>query len=246
MTSTDLEIGILQEATKSTLAYARWLMVTLWLLFALGLFHTFVWYASWDHARIEGRRVLLRAEHSVIDDQTRQRYARELVDLEQARSGRRVSLPLIGVDVSMSDFPLGLMTLGLSLQVLLLVVEFRLSAFFRRLLSLQGWGPILSLLRYQFVVHESSQEKLARWAILSYFLVPVMGACFFLSDILDAVFLKNRESVGSILFGDRAFLRYVWLRLGLDVVFMLAGLWLGVRTERVYRSLERDLLKGAR
>src|SRR5690242_11046376 len=126
------EIKLLEEVTRKTIGYARWLLVSLSLLAGLGLFHTFMWYATWDHARIAGREAVLETLQKPTTpplakpgqeklDKEIEALKAEVQRLEKERVDRRAGLPVLGIDVSISDFPVGVLILGNTLLVLLVL-----------------------------------------------------------------------------------------------------------------------------
>ena len=206
--ATDNAINIIQnnnlllDATIETIKSARrilWLITT---MVCLGFFFIYLWYFSWENARIVARNGICNIKSNEIkakdykgnlnlDTALISKYKKEAQNLENEISNKKYNLPLVGINISISDFSIGIMMVSTALLVWLYLYLNRLFSCLETLKKKKGWRIIISLLKFHFVIIGSHSEKYIKYISKTLILsLPLLSFLFLLNFYLTELFLR--------------------------------------------------------
>ncbi len=222
-------------------------------LLCLGLFHTYIWYLSWEVGRVEGRRAVasaLRHPSSPGSSYLGTPKADEELAIEQERQANEIEreigsthykVPLVGLDVNVADFPPMILMLATASLLWLYFYHKRLNSCLERLAAESGWGAIETTLRYKFVLlsgKESGMKFVARLLPAS---LGLMSLGFMISDLSDFHgFYK--DPIKTLAFRESSFLVHVVARIGTDFFLAAMVIALSWLCYREFRRTEDRLL----
>lgn len=242
--------GVL-DAIKGT----RRILVILSALIGLAIFHNFLWFATWDLARLSAGTVILehlnevqKSGGSYLDTPADDAKVREKVGAKQAALSERLlerqyKLPLVNLEVSVADFPVALLLLAVGNLLWLLVHLHRMTDSLEVLTKRKGYECVALTLRHHFVLvgaHARWWARAASRALL--FGMPVFGLSCILSDVIDAREFASQK-VMELAFNSSEFVYRLALRVGIDTVLTAMCWALAWLCQREYVVTENKVLQ---
>lgn len=245
------------EATLESINRTRRTLVVLIGLICVSLFHLYMWYASWDLARIAARRSLLvrieemnSRESYMFGSQASDLYRseqlrREIGEIEKARVEARFQPPLLGFEVGVNDFTVASQMVALATLLWLVFNQKRLNFCLRKLESVGGWEIPKSLIELNFGLIGSHSDYFMK--VVSRFIplaLPVASVLFIASDLYDLSRIQA-SAWQRLAFEDPEYRFRVFLRLGTDTVLSLGVIALGFWSFSEWVRTEEELTKFA-
>ena len=243
------------NATIDSINRTRRTLVVIMTIACLGFFHLFMWYGSWQKARIAGREGAISKLHSLWstkrmhteslahDRSMAATWESEIAEIKKKLAAAEFKAPFIGFDVSTDDFAVALQIVGIATLLWLIFNQRRVNFCLRKLDELGGWGPPKALLELHFGLVGSHATKLMRGlGRLLPCVLPILSVAFFISDIWDiSQILSDRNN--ALFFNSHEYILRAGVRLGSSVVFMSLILTLGIWSYREWVNTEEELLK---
>jgi|GEM_PF-6535160 len=245
---------IVFESTMEAISHTRRILFFISGLLCLGLFHTYIWYLSWEVGRVEGRRAVasalrhpapgananyLGSAKADVDFAAEQERQADEIEREIARVHYKV--PLVGLDVNVADFPPMILMLAVASLLWLYFYHKRLNSCLERLAAERGWGAIETALRFKFVLlsgQESGMKFVARLLPAS---LGVMSLGFMASDASD-FYGFYKDSIKTLAFREPSFVGHVCARIGTDFFLAAMVIVLSYLCYREFRRTEDRLL----
>lgn len=243
------------DATIESIRRTRRTLVVLIVLVCVSIFHVYMWYASWDLARIAGRRVVMakiemanKARRHILDDQAHdeamlKRLEGEISELEKKRSEATFELPLVGIEVDVNDFPIAAQIVGVAVLLWLIFNQKRLNACLQRLEGMGGWGVPKSLLELNFGLVGSRSDRFTRGlGRLLPLALPITSALFVASDLFDlyGIHLSRWQRLA---FEEWEYYWRVYFRVGSDVVLGICVCFLGFWSYSEWKDTEARITR---
>ncbi|HTA22060.1 MAG TPA: hypothetical protein VK763_00890 [Terriglobales bacterium] len=251
------EAEVVYEATKDAVVRTRRILLLVSGLIGVGFFYLFVWYGSWELARIDGRRAavaLLIQKNSEGDKVTDtlegdkallQDLDKKASELESHWADREFDVPLVNLKVASADFSVAILMIAIAMLFWLLFNQRRLNACLTRLEKLQGWALVAPLLEFHFILigsHASPKMRaVARLLVLG---LPILALSFFASDCLDLYFFWHNR-VDRLFFVSCTYDIRVLARLLLGFTLAVIVTYVGLKCFREFRQSEDELLRYA-
>jgi hypothetical protein len=247
------ENDIVYQATMNALAGTRKLLLVISGLIGLFIFHMFLFYFTWDFARIDARHGVIESirdyhkrgklyEKSLkADDDLAAEMVREINSIEVKSIDKQYDLPLVGMKFSGADFSVAILILAAAVLLWLLFYQRRLAACLVRLAELRGWKVVISALQYHFVLigeHASRDTRIAVRGLI--WGLPCIGVLQVGSDVFDFISFKISR-VQELAFHNERFLLRVVLRMGVDLALVGVVAWLAWKCYREYIATEAKL-----
>lgn len=245
--SRESEKQIVLDATRESIARTRWVLVVISTLIILGFFRLFLWYGSWDLARVEAFRTMADqlAKGKVVDVQTQVRidaYRAEASAVERRIRDERIEFAPLGLNVSATDFPTALMLAGLSAQAWLYFFQRRVRSCLLKLREYAGARTLRPLLAYHFTLIQR-ESGLGKTLVFALFVgLPALAWSFLVSDLVDCVQLHVDDRALALNSGKYV-LRLV-VRFILDIAIAAVMSILARDSLRAFRETEQQLLEG--
>ncbi len=248
------EAQIVYEATKESVIRARRALLVISGLIGLGFVHLFVWYGSWELARIEGRQAAIdkitseNQKGNVITGRESDRAAveklqLEIKELETRWDYRELQVPLINLRVASADFSVAILLMSGAVLLWLWFAQRRLNACLMRLERLEGWAIVGPVLEFHFMLIGSHASPLMRRiAQLLVLGLPILAICFLGSDCVD-LYLFWRHPLHRFYFSSSMFVIRVMLRLAVGTGLAVIVTLIGWECFKELRQSEEDLLR---
>jgi TRAP-type C4-dicarboxylate transport system permease small subunit len=247
------------DATLESIRRTRRTLVLLIGLSCVSVFHLYMWYASWDLARIAGRSVIIkRIERSdavgvfvlgsrVSDQIMIKRLGDDIVELEKRRSDGAFDLALLGSKVNVNDFGIAAQMVGVAVLLWLIFNQKRLNYCLTRLETMGGWLVPTSLLELHFgLIGAHADSKFMRYlARLLTLALPIVSMLFLISDMYDLSQIRTSQWQRWA-FESWDFRWRIFLRMSSDFLLGICVAILGLWSYREWRETEDKITRFSR
>lgn len=251
------EWEVAYEATLDTIRRTRGALALIVGVVCVGLFHFFLWYWSWDQARISGRRAVVAAVASMDetgkyylgtkekDQEYIERLELEIAELAQARASSRLKVTSLDIGVSGADISTAIQIVGVAAMAWFLFGQRRLNYSLRALQALGGWGVPLKLVELNFGFVGSHATRMMRVVGRALPLaLPALSVLYVGSDIYDLLGFYQNNLTRLALYDVHYDIRIgVRLLVGLTLTGLLVVL--GKQSYREWRATENELTRFA-
>ena len=249
------EWEIVFEATLDGVRRTRRTLIMIISLLCLGWFHLYIWYFSWEVARIAGReagideikrihsenRIALQTK--VEDVETIERWSREIEEISKRRESYELAASGIGLRISAVDFSIAIELAGVATLLWLIFNQRRVNSCLRRLSEISGWGAPLAILEFHFGLigsHASGfMKSLGRLLPLG---LPLLSLAFLLSDIFD-LYEIWKTPAARLAFRSGSYLWFVGFRIGTGLCLFALVVSLGFWSYVEWKNTEEELFK---
>jgi len=249
------EEEIVFDATLETIRGIRRVLWLITSLVCIGFFYLYLWYGSWDNARVSGRLAIVneiskmhsrnyfykdKKNDSIIINSLLAEA--ELINLE--RTKEKYEMPVIGLKISASDFSIGILMGAAAILTWLLFYQKRLLKCLTRLENEAGWEITIPLLQYHFVMIGSHSDKYMKIAIKSLIIcLPILSFLYLCSDILDLYLKVYSDNLKILAFNDMKYLIYITCRVGWEVILTVYLAIIGLRCLKELSTTEKSLTR---
>lgn len=246
---------VILEATNETIKRTRRTLVLIIGLTCVTLVHLYMWYASWDLARIAGRRTVVAklAEGRKVnkpvtisfkdDEELAKKLEVEIAELEKERGNSRFEPPLLGFSIGINDFGVIIQMLGVAVLLWLVFNQKRLNFCLRKLEPESGWELPRSLLELHFGLVGSHADRLMKFlGRLLPLSLPFMSFLLLLSDLYDLKLIQ-RNPWQRLAFEGFEYRWRVFFRLGSGAMLGICVFTLGLWSYREWKQTEENLTK---
>lgn len=247
-------IQLILDATHENIQRTRRTFLFIIGLTCISLAHLYIWYSSWDLARIAGRKAILARIDDLHgkgkfltgnhkDDQDLMiAFNSDIASLEKNRGDSHFAPPLLGFAVGINDFTVVAQMSGVAVLIWLVFNQRRLN-FCLRQLERRGWELPKALLELHFGLVGSHADGFMKWlGRLLPLALPLTSMLFLLSDIYDLSTIKG-DALKRLAFEDTEYTIRVFVRLGSGALLGFCVLVLGSWSYKEWRKTEDSLTK---
>jgi hypothetical protein len=253
--SVEPDDSIVLDAAIDAISRVRRILWIIASLICLGFFFQFMWYLSWEKARVVARHAVVERMRQLdsqgifvsgslkSDSVLARSLEREATSIDRASAEAKFTVPLINMGVSSSDFSIALLMVAAFVLLWLVAYQKRVNSCLQALARINGWKMVSSLFQYQFAFLGKNSSRTTRiGSKIVLFGLPVLALLFLLSDAAD-LFVFMRDPVRKLAFSSLSYVLMSATRIGLDALLSVAVIILGWRAFRAFRDCEEDLLR---
>jgi hypothetical protein len=246
---------IILDATNENIKRIRGTLVLVIALTCMGFVHLYLWYASWDLARISARHAVIERLADLHrkggtftgsvekDRKVEEEMIAEMKAIEKARTSLQFKPPLLGLTVGADDFGVVIQMIGVAALLWLTFNQKRLNFCLETMGAQRGWGPPESLLELHFgLVGSHARGIMKPLGRLLPLALPFTSLLFLSSDLYDLARIKD-DPLKSFCFADTEYRLRVFVRLGSGAFLGLCVLVLGVVSYIEWKATEDSLTK---